>query len=80
LGKLVPTGYQERSSGNLRVVAGMVLAHPSEECGFIIVWRSGGISIHPFIKGLLQRVNIPSWEFSSNLINRTLGQDTDERA
>src|SRR5664280_3257626 len=73
-------GLSGTALGNLRAIAGVMLAYPAVECGLIVCGLSAGITIQPFIKGVLQRVDIPSGEFSANLGNRPLGQRTDDRA
>src|ERR1035438_7265200 len=79
LGKPVPSGYRERRSGHLEAVARMVVAHPTIERCFVVLRRSAGVFVQPFVEGGLQRVNIPVGEFAADLGNRPFRERADER-
>jgi hypothetical protein len=57
-----------------------MLAYPAVERGFVVLGRSGDVFIQPLVKGVLQRVNIPSGAFAANLGNGLLGKRADNRA
>lgn len=69
----VPSGYQERASGNPEAIAGVVLAHPTMERGLVILGRARAVFIDPLVEGILQCVNIPVGEFFADMDNCLLG-------
>jgi hypothetical protein len=79
LREAVLTGYQERS-GNEEAVAGVMLAYPAIERRLIILRRALGVFIHPFIEGRLQRIDIPSGKFATNLGYGPVGERPDNGA